>query len=111
MNFARGAISLLKKKAIVKRLESIQNLGAMTVLRSDKVSLLCNTAYLSPHSNIDHMLAGTLTKDEIALSLTTREFKAVLSSSLHMSVQLIKVEGILSIAQSFAILISARRRL
>jgi len=35
-NLARGAFVLAKKKAIVKRLDSIQNLGAMTVLCSDK---------------------------------------------------------------------------
>jgi hypothetical protein len=37
-NLARGAFLLAKKKAIVKRLDSIQNLGAMSVLCSDKVS-------------------------------------------------------------------------
>ncbi|TKA58160.1 hypothetical protein B0A49_12139 [Cryomyces minteri] len=46
-NLARGAFALAKKKAIVKRLDSIQNLGGMSVLCSDKT--------------------GTLTKDEIAL--------------------------------------------
>ncbi|PGH09694.1 magnesium-translocating P-type ATPase [Polytolypa hystricis UAMH7299] len=46
-NLARGAFLLSKKKAIVKRLDSIQNLGGMSILCSDKT--------------------GTLTKDEIAL--------------------------------------------
>ncbi|PFH61499.1 hypothetical protein XA68_17156 [Ophiocordyceps unilateralis] len=46
-NLARGAYLLSKMKAIVKRLDSVQNLGAMTVLCSDKT--------------------GTLTKDEITL--------------------------------------------
>ena len=36
-NLARGAITLPKKEAIVKRLDSVQNLGAMTVLCSGKV--------------------------------------------------------------------------
>lgn len=36
-NLARGAFALSKKKAIVKRLDSIQNVGGMTVLCSDKV--------------------------------------------------------------------------
>ncbi|KAI9858788.1 MAG: hypothetical protein M1813_007255 [Trichoglossum hirsutum] len=47
-NLARGAFRLAKKKAIVKRLDSIQNLGAMSVLCSDKT--------------------GTLTNDKISLS-------------------------------------------
>jgi Mg2+-importing ATPase len=38
-NLARGAFVLSKKKAIVKRLDSIQNFGATSVLRSDKVCL------------------------------------------------------------------------
>ncbi|KID84214.1 magnesium-translocating P-type ATPase family protein [Metarhizium guizhouense ARSEF 977] len=46
-NLARGAYVLSKMKAISKRLDSVQNLGAMTVLCSDKT--------------------GTLTKDEITL--------------------------------------------
>ncbi|OAA36069.1 magnesium-translocating P-type ATPase family protein [Metarhizium rileyi] len=46
-NLARGAYVLSKMKAISKRLDSVQNLGAMTILCSDKT--------------------GTLTKDEITL--------------------------------------------
>ncbi|KAG6007375.1 hypothetical protein E4U21_006079 [Claviceps maximensis] len=46
-NLARGAYVLSKLNAIVKRLDSVQNLGAMTILCSDKT--------------------GTLTKDEITL--------------------------------------------
>ncbi|KAG6051615.1 hypothetical protein E4U33_000605 [Claviceps sp. LM78 group G4] len=38
-NLARGAYVLSKMNAIVKRLDSVQNLGAMTVLCSDKVGL------------------------------------------------------------------------
>ena len=38
-NLARGAYLLSKKKAIVKRLDSVQNMGAMSVLCSDKVCL------------------------------------------------------------------------
>lgn len=36
-NLAQGAHQLSKKRAIVKRLDCVQNLGAMTVLCSDKV--------------------------------------------------------------------------
>lgn len=41
-NLARGAFALAKKKAIVKRLDSIQNLGGMSVLCSDKVGASLN---------------------------------------------------------------------
>jgi Mg2+-importing ATPase len=47
INLARGAYQLSKKRAIVRRLDAVQNLGGMTVLCSDKT--------------------GTLTKDEISL--------------------------------------------
>ena len=46
-NLARGAVNMSRKKVIVKRLPSIQDLGAMTVLCSDK--------------------AGTLTQDKVIL--------------------------------------------
>ncbi|OAQ96270.1 hypothetical protein LLEC1_02235 [Akanthomyces lecanii] len=46
-NLARGAYLLSKRKAIVRRLDAVQNLGAMSVLCSDKT--------------------GTLTKDEITM--------------------------------------------
>ena len=47
INLSKGAISMSKKKVIIKRLNSIQNLGAMDVLCTDKT--------------------GTLTMDEIVL--------------------------------------------
>ncbi len=47
INLAKGAIAMSRKRVIVKRLNSIQNLGAMDVLCTDKT--------------------GTLTQDEIIL--------------------------------------------
>ena len=47
INLAKGAIALSKKRVIVKRLTAIQNLGAMSILCTDKT--------------------GTLTQDEIIL--------------------------------------------
>ena len=47
VNLAKGAIAMSRKRVIVKRLNSIQNLGAMDVLCTDKT--------------------GTLTRDEIIL--------------------------------------------
>ncbi|VUC24019.1 unnamed protein product [Clonostachys rosea] len=52
-NLARAAHELSKKRAIVKRLDSVQNLGAMTVLCSDKGLTVEQT--------------GTLTKDELSV--------------------------------------------
>lgn len=49
MNLAKGAITMAKKKVIVKRLNSIQNFGAMDILCTDKT--------------------GTLTLDQIVLEV------------------------------------------
>jgi Mg2+-importing ATPase len=40
VNLSKGAISMSKKKVIVKRLNSIQNLGAMDVLCTDKTGTI-----------------------------------------------------------------------
>src|SRR5699024_6141149 len=39
-NLAKGAVSLSKRKTVVKRLSSIQNFGAMDVLCTDKTGTL-----------------------------------------------------------------------
>lgn len=61
-NLARGAVALAKRKVIVKRLQAIQNLGAMDVLCTDKT--------------------GTLTQDKVVLiqhlDLEGRECEEVL---------------------------------
>jgi Mg2+-importing ATPase len=49
MNLARGAIAMSRQRAIVKRLNAIQNFGAMDVLCTDKT--------------------GTLTQDKVVLKL------------------------------------------
>ena len=62
VNLSKGAIAMSRKKAIVKRLNSIQNFGAMDVLCTDKT--------------------GTLTQDRIVLErhvdVTNRESEDVL---------------------------------
>jgi len=61
-NLARGAVKMSKKKVIVKQLNSIQNLGAMDILCTDKT--------------------GTLTEDKVVLvrhlDLTGNQSKSVL---------------------------------
>lgn len=39
-NLARGAVALSRQRVIVKRLDAIQNLGAMDVLCTDKTGTL-----------------------------------------------------------------------
>ncbi len=52
-NLARGAVSMSKRKVIVKRLHSIQNLGAMDVLCSDKTGTLTqDKVILERHLNV-----------------------------------------------------------
>lgn len=49
---SKGAIMMAKKKVIVKRLEAIQNLGAMTVLCTDKTGTLTqNKIFLAHYSD------------------------------------------------------------
>ena len=52
-NLARGAVNLSKKKVIVKRLNAIQNLGAMDVLCTDKTgTLTMDNIVLEKHLNV-----------------------------------------------------------
>ncbi|MBO3754421.1 MAG: magnesium-translocating P-type ATPase [Candidatus Brockarchaeota archaeon] len=54
INLSRGAISMSKKGAIVKRLASIQNLGCMDVLCSDKTGTLTeNKVVLVLHIDVE----------------------------------------------------------
>lgn len=53
VNLAKGALSMAKKKVIVKRLPSIQNLGAIDVLCTDKTGTLTqNRVVLKKHVDI-----------------------------------------------------------
>ncbi|MFD5617791.1 magnesium-translocating P-type ATPase [Streptomyces yangpuensis] len=57
-NLARGAVALAERKVVVKRLNAIQNLGAMDVLCTDKTGTLTEDRivldrYLDVHGNED----------------------------------------------------------
>ncbi|MFG2389728.1 magnesium-translocating P-type ATPase [Streptomyces lavendulae] len=57
-NLARGAVAMSKRKVVVKRLNAIQNLGAMDVLCTDKTGTLTEDRivldrYLDVHGNED----------------------------------------------------------
>jgi len=60
---AKGAVKLSREKVIVKRLDAIQNFGAMDVLCTDKT--------------------GTLTQDKIVLERHTDAFGAPCDTTLH----------------------------
>jgi len=54
VNLAKGAIALSKKKVIIKRLNAVQNLGAMNILCTDKTGTLTrNEIILEKHIDID----------------------------------------------------------
>ncbi|KOU43959.1 magnesium-translocating P-type ATPase [Streptomyces sp. WM6378] len=58
-NLARGAVAMAKKKVVVKRLNAIQNLGAMDVLCTDKTGTLTEDRivldrYLDVHGAADN---------------------------------------------------------
>ncbi|MGP9434495.1 magnesium-translocating P-type ATPase [Ewingella sp. AOP8-B2-18] len=63
-NLAKGAVAMAKRKVVVKRLNSIQNLGAMDVLCTDKTGTLTQDKIILEH-HID--TAGQ--KNESVLSL------------------------------------------
>lgn len=53
VNLSKGAISMGKKKVIVKKLNAIQNFGAMDVLCTDKTgTITCGKVELEKHLNI-----------------------------------------------------------
>ena len=53
-NLARGAVNMSKRKVIVKRLNAIQNIGAMDILCTDKTgTLTMDKIVLERHLNID----------------------------------------------------------
>ena len=53
-NLARGAVKMSKRKVIVKRLNAIQNIGAMDILCTDKTgTLTMDKIALEKHLNVD----------------------------------------------------------
>lgn len=53
-NLARGAVKMSKRKVIVKRLNAIQNIGAMDILCTDKTgTLTMDKIVLERHLNVD----------------------------------------------------------
>ena len=48
-NLARGAVAMARRKVVVKRLNSVQNFGAMDVLCTDKTGTLTQDKIILEH--------------------------------------------------------------
>ncbi len=80
---SKGAVAMGKKKVIVKRLNAIQNLGAMDVLCTDKTgTLTMDKVVLERHCDV------TLREDEtvLALAYTNSHFQTGLKNVLDRAV-------------------------
>ncbi|CAB4487476.1 magnesium-transporting ATPase, P-type 1 [Rhizophagus irregularis] len=82
-NLARGAINLSKKKCIVKKLDSIINLGGIDILCTDKTgTLTCNKVVLINH--FDHL--GNVSKLPLYLGYLNSYFQTGLKNLLDVAV-------------------------
>jgi len=63
-NLAKGAVAMAKRKVVVKRLNAIQNLGAMDVLCTDKTGTLTQDKII-----LEHHIDANGQKNESVLSL------------------------------------------
>ena len=80
---SRGAVAMAKKKVIVKRLNAIQNLGAMDVLCADKTgTLTMDKVVLERHCDV----ALRESEDVLALAYTNSHFQTGLRNVLDRAV-------------------------
>ncbi len=80
---SKGAVAMGKKKVIVKRIDAIQNLGAMNVLCTDKTgTLTMDKVILERHCNV------LLREDDrvLALAYTNSHFQTCLKSVLDRAI-------------------------
>ena len=83
VNLSKGAVDLSKKKVIVKRLNSIQNLGAINVLCTDKTGTLTkNTITLIKHVNIQNKNDDKVYKHAYLNSSNETGFKNLLDTAV-----------------------------
>ena len=72
-NLAKGALAMSRKKVIVKRLNAIQNFGAMDVLCTDKTGTLTqDKIVLERHVDVDGDEAPTRCWNSPTSTATTR---------------------------------------
>jgi len=83
VNLAKGALAMARKRVIVKRLESIQNFGAMDVLATDKTGTLTqNRVLLERHVDI----AGNESKRVLEFACLTSFFQTGMRNLLDEAV-------------------------
>jgi len=80
---SKGAIAMSRKKVIVKRLNSIQNLGAMNVLCTDKTGTLTQDhVILEKHCDVAREENRTVLKDAYLISYFQTGLKNVLDRAI-----------------------------
>ena len=83
VNLAKGALAMSRKKVIVKRLNAIQNIGAMDVLCTDKTGTLTqNRVILVKHVD----LSGAENEEVLELAYLNSFYQSGLKNLLDMAV-------------------------
>lgn len=83
VNLAKGALTMAKKKVIVKRLPSIQNFGAMDILCTDKTGTLTqNRVVLKKHVDI----IGKTSEDVLHYAYLNSYFQTGLKSLIDSAI-------------------------
>ncbi len=100
INLAKGAIAMSRKKVIVKRLNSIQNFGAMDVLCTDKTGTLTqDKVFLERHVDI----AGNESEHVLEYAYLNSHYQSGLKNLLDVAVlEHAEVREKLHVAESFA---------
>ncbi len=100
VNLAKGAIAMSRAKVIVKRLNAIQNLGAMDVLCTDKTGTLTqDRIILKRHLDI----RGDESDRVLQYAYLNSHFQSGLKNLLDVAVlQHVEMHGILGIDEGFA---------
>ena len=83
INLSTGAAAMAKRKVIVKRLQSIQNLGSMDLLCTDKTGTLTE-GKLVLYNHVD--IAGNDSADAFRLSYLNSVFQASMKNPMDLAV-------------------------
>lgn len=84
VNLAKGALAMAKKKVIVKRLPSIQNLGAINILCTDKTGTLTQDRVVLEH-HVD--IIGNKSEEVLNYAYLNSYFQTGLKNLLDRAVQ------------------------